>query len=121
MVEPTINNCKANRVLIDGGSSLNILFLTLDAIQVPTTRIEPMKHAFDSIIPGSLATPIGQVSHLVTLGMLENLQIERILFVMAEFETAYNAILGRSTLVKFIVSAHYVYQGVKLSCQNESL
>ena len=25
MVEPTINNCKVNRLLIDGGSSLNIL------------------------------------------------------------------------------------------------
>ena len=36
VVEPTINNCKVSRVLMDGGSSLNILFINaLDVMQVP--------------------------------------------------------------------------------------
>lgn len=39
VVEPTINNCRVNQVLVDGGSSLNILFAgALEEMQVPMSR-----------------------------------------------------------------------------------
>ena len=54
VVEPTINNCKVNRVLIDGGSSLNILFSgALEEMQVLRSKVKPVKYAFHGIVPGS--------------------------------------------------------------------
>ena len=62
VVEPTINNCRVNRVLIDGGSSLNILFTSaLDEMQVPRTKVRPVRYSFHGIVPGSSAKPIGLV------------------------------------------------------------
>ena len=67
VVEPTINNCRVNRVLIDDGSSLNILFTSsLDEMQVPRTNVRPVRYSFHGIVPGSSAKPIGQVSLLLT-------------------------------------------------------
>ena len=60
IVEPTINNCKVNRVLIDGGSSLNVLFMgALEEMQIPKSKVKPVKYAFHGIVPGSTAKPIG--------------------------------------------------------------
>nr|ADB85282.1 putative retrotransposon protein [Phyllostachys edulis] len=40
VVQPTINNCRVNRVSVDGSSSLNILFTSaLDEMQVPRTKM----------------------------------------------------------------------------------
>jgi hypothetical protein len=73
VVEPTINNCKVSRVLMDGGSSLNILFTSaLDAMQVPRSAIKPVSQAFHDILPGSTATPIGQITLPVTFGQPDN-------------------------------------------------
>lgn len=42
VVEPTIQNIKVARVLIDGGSSINLLFAgTLDAMGIPRSRDHP--------------------------------------------------------------------------------
>jgi hypothetical protein len=115
VVEPTINNCQVSRVLMDGGSSLNILFSgALDAMQVPRSAIKPVSQAFHGIVPGSSATPIGQVTLPVTFGTPENFRTEKILFDVVDFETAYNAILGRPTLARFMAVVHYAYQCVKI-------
>lgn len=67
VVKPTINNCRVNQVLIDGGSSLNILFAgALEEMQVPRSKVKPVKYVFHGIVPGSTAKPIGQVSLPVT-------------------------------------------------------
>ena len=114
-MEPTINNCRVARVLIDGGSSLNILFANaLDAMQVPRSSVQTVTQAFHGIVPGSSATPIGQVILPVTFGTPENFRTEKVLFDVVDFETAYNAILGRPTLAKFMVATHYAYQCMKM-------
>nr|AAT77329.1 putative polyprotein [Oryza sativa Japonica Group] len=76
VVEPTIRNIKVARVLIDGGSSINLLFAsTLDAMGIPRKQIT---------------------------------------FDVAEFDTAYNAIIGRTALAKFMAASHYAYQVLKM-------
>jgi hypothetical protein len=54
-------------------------------------------------------TPIGQIALPVTFGTLENFCTETIQFEVTNFETAYNAFLGRLTLSKFIAIPHYAY------------
>lgn len=43
-----------------------------------------------------------------------NFGTKKITFNVTEFSTAYNAILGRTTLVKFMWASHYAYQLVKM-------
>ena len=38
-------------------------------------------------------------------------------FFVADFDTAYHAILGRLALAKFMVVAHYVYMVLKISTE----
>ena len=43
----------------------------------------------------------------VTFGHAENFRTEQITFDAAEFDTTYNAIIGRTALAKFMAALHY--------------
>ena len=61
MVEPTINNCNVSRVLMDGGSSLNILFVdALDAMHLSRSAIKPVTQSFHGIVQGCLLNPLAR-------------------------------------------------------------
>ena len=64
---------KLNRVLIDGGSGLNILFTkTLDDMKIPRSDLNRSSSPFHGVIPGTSAIPLGQISLPVTLGTRDN-------------------------------------------------
>lgn len=44
----------------------------------------------------------------------DNFQSEQITFDIVEFDTAYNSILGRTTLAKFMAASHYAYQLINI-------
>ena len=46
--------------------------------------------------------------------MASNYRIEHINFYVADFNTAYHAILGRPALAKFMAVPHYVYLVLKM-------
>lgn len=102
-------------MLIDGGSSLNTLFTsTLGEMPIPRTKVRPVRYSFHGIVLGSSAKPIGQVSHPLTFGSPSNFRTEKIYFDVVDFETTYNAILGRPALAKFSMATHYGYQCLKM-------
>jgi hypothetical protein len=73
IVSPIIKDVKLNRVLIDVGSSLNILFLkTFDQMGLSRSVLHPRWAPFCRIVPGAAATPIGHITLLVTFGTQEN-------------------------------------------------
>ena len=52
VVEPTIRNIKVARVLIDSGSSINLLFASaLDAMGIPRSELTPTDQPFHGITP----------------------------------------------------------------------
>jgi hypothetical protein len=108
---------KLNKVLIDGGSGLNILFtktlkkMKLDITDMLTKSASP----FYGIVPGNAAIPLGSVVLLVTFRETrENYRIEYIKFEVADFETSYHAILSRSAIAKFMAVPHYTYLVLKM-------
>ena len=110
VVSPTISNCRVGRVLVDSGSSLDLLFVnTLDEMQTPRYKIKLMTSPFYGIVPGMLVTPIGQVVLPVTFGTATNFRTKLIAFEVVDFEYAYNAILGRPSLTKFMAATHHAY------------
>jgi hypothetical protein len=102
---------KLNKVLIDGGSGLNVLFtktlkkMKLDITHMLTKSTSP----FYGIIPGNAAIPLGSVVLPVTFGETrENYRTEYIKFEVADFETSYH-ILGKPAIAKFMAVPHYTY------------
>ncbi len=57
---------------------------------------------------------MGKITLSVTFGQANNFQTEQITFDVAEFDTAYNAIIGRTALAKFMAASHYAYQVLKM-------
>jgi hypothetical protein len=95
IVSPIVKDVKLNRVLIDGGSSLNIIFLkTFDQMGLSRSLLRPSLAPFHGIVPGAVATLVGQISLPVTFGTLKNFHTETIQFEVIDFETVYNAFLG---------------------------
>ncbi|XP_066165817.1 uncharacterized protein [Oryza sativa Japonica Group] len=80
---------------------------------IPRSDLTPTDQPFHGITPQSSSKPLGKITLLVTFGQANNFRTEQITFV-AEFDTAYNAIIGRTALAKFMAASHYAYQVLKM-------
>jgi hypothetical protein len=88
---------KLNKVLIDGGRGLNVLFTkTLKKMKLDITHMLTKSNTpFYGIVPGNAAIPLGSVVLPVTFGeSRDNYRTEYVKFEVADFETSYHAILG---------------------------
>jgi hypothetical protein len=79
------------------------------------SRLCPSRAPFHGMVPGAAATPVGQITLPVTFGTQENFCSETIQFEVVDFETAYNAFMGRPALSKFMAIPHYAYLVLKMS------
>jgi hypothetical protein len=115
IVSPIVKDVKLNRVLVDGGSSLNILFLkTFDQMRLSRSALPPSRALFHSIVPGAASTPISQITLLLTFETWEIFCTENLQFEVTDFKRAYNAFLGRPALTKFMAIPHYAYLVLKM-------
>lgn len=95
VLDPVIQGVRLKSVLVDGDSTLNILFSkTFKDMGIPASALEPSKSPFHGVIPGTSSIPLGQVTLLVTFGSPDNFRTENVVFEVADFETAYHAIFG---------------------------
>jgi hypothetical protein len=116
VLDPVVAEVRLTKVLIDGGSGLNLIFAnTLKKMGLDLTgMLTPSKAPFYGIVPGNAAHPLGTVVLPVTFGTRENYRTEFIKFEVANFESSYHAILGRLALAKFMAVPHYVYLLLKM-------
>jgi hypothetical protein len=110
IVSPIVKDVMLNRVLVDGSSSLNILFLkTFNQMGLSKSLLCPSWAPFRGIVPGVAVTHVGQITLPVTFGTQDNFCTEAIQLEVTDFEMAYNAFFGRPALSKFMVILHYAY------------
>jgi hypothetical protein len=115
IVCPIVKDVKLNRVLMDGGSSLNIMFLkTSDQMRLSMSLLRPSWAPFHGIVPGAASNPVGQIALPVTFRTWEKFCTETIQFEVTNFETAYNTFLGLSALSKFMTIPQYTYLVLKM-------
>jgi hypothetical protein len=116
VLDRIVAGSQLTRVLIDGGSGLNLLFTsTLKNMGVDISMmLTPSKAPFYGIIPGNAATPLGSMVLPVTFGIKDNYCTEYIKFEVADFDSSYHAILGRQALAKFMAVPYYVYLLLKM-------
>jgi hypothetical protein len=118
VMKPVVAGSRLNKVLIDGGSRLNVLFTkTLKKMKLDITHMLTLStSSFYDIVPDNAAIPLGSVVLPVTFGETrENYRTEYIKFEVADFETSYHAILGRPAIAKFMAVPHYTYLVLKMS------
>jgi len=94
---------------------LNLLFAgALRELGLRTTDLTPSDSSFWGVVPGRASRPLGEITLPVQFGTATNYRVEHINFYVADFDTAYHAILGRPALTKFMAVPHYAYLVLKM-------
>ena len=69
MIDLIISMKRLIKVLMDGDSSLNIMYAKmLDAMGIDRSRIQPTRAPFHGIVPGKQVVPLGQINLPITFG-----------------------------------------------------
>ncbi|CAL8991189.1 unnamed protein product, partial [Prunus brigantina] len=102
-----IANCDVNRVLIDGGSSANIIFATVfDELGIGRALLDkttPPLFAFG----GARVQPLGNIHLPLTIGECPRQATTVAHFVVVDCPTTYNVILGRPALTDLGLTISY--------------
>jgi len=115
VVDPIIGTKRLTKVLMDGGSGLNIMYAkTLDAMGIDRSRIRPTGAPFYGIMPRKQAMPLGQIDLPVTFGDPTNYRMETLTFEVVGFHRTYHAILGHPCYAKFMAVPNYIYLKLKM-------
>jgi hypothetical protein len=86
VVDPIIGNVRLTKVLMDGGSSLNIIYAeTLGFLQIDLSTIRAGVAPFHRIILGKRVQPLGQLDLLVCFGTTSNFRKETLTFEVVGF------------------------------------
>jgi hypothetical protein len=109
------HTCRFSCVLIDGGSSINLLYRSsLEKLGIPLAQLKPSWLTFHGIVPGHSCTPLGKVQLEVLFGEKGNSRRQPIWFEVVDISSPYHALLGRPALAKFMAVPHYAYLKMKL-------
>jgi hypothetical protein len=115
VVDPVIGNVRLTKVLMDRGSSLNIIYAeTLGLLQIDLSTIRAGAAPFHGIIPGKRVQPLGQLDLPVCFGTPSNFRKETLTFEVVGFRGTYHAVLGRPCYAKFMVVPNYNYLKLKM-------
>jgi hypothetical protein len=119
VVDPVIGNVGLTKVLMDGGSSLNIIYAaTLGLLQIDLSTIRAGAAPFHGIIPRKRVQPLGQLDLPVCFGTPSNFRKETLTFEVVGFRGTYHAVLGRPWYAKFMAVPNYTYLKLKMSGPN---
>jgi hypothetical protein len=116
LVDPVIRESRVKKVLVDGGSSINVTFpRTLIGLGVALKELHESDTPFFGIVPTEGEYPLRHIYMPITFGILENNRTEFLRFEVASFDCGYNSIIGRPGLAKFMAIPHYSYMILKMS------
>jgi hypothetical protein len=115
VVDPIIGNIRLSKVLMDGGSSLNIIYAeTLELLGVDRSEVRAGVAPFHGIAPGKRILPLGRIDLPVCFGTPSNFRKETFTFEVVGFRGTYHAVLGRPCYAKFMAVPNYTYLKLKM-------
>jgi hypothetical protein len=119
VVDRVIGNAQFSKVLMDGGSSLNILYVhTLRLLRIGLDQLRPSTTLFHGVALSKRVQPLGQIDLPIWFGTPDNYRKETLTFEVVGFRGAYHAILGRPCYAKFMAVPNYTYLKMKMSGPN---
>ena len=110
VVRAVVANKTVHRVLIDNGSSANIIFaLAFDRMGIGRERLEPVNTHLRGF-SGEKVLPLGSIQLVLTLGEPPCQATMTVRFLIVDAPSAYNMLLGRPSLnaIKAIPSAYHM-------------
>ncbi|XP_066342085.1 uncharacterized protein [Miscanthus floridulus] len=115
MADPIIGMKRLTKVLMDGGSGLNIMYAeTLNAMGIDRACIQPIGAPFHGIVLGKQVVPLRQIDLPVTFGDPTNYRMETLTFEVVGIHETYHAIQGHPCYVKFMAVPNYTYLKLKM-------
>jgi hypothetical protein len=119
VVDPVIGDVRLTKVLMDGGSSLNIIYAeTLGLLRVDLSSVRASAAPFHGIILGKRVQPLGQLDLPVCFGTPSNFRRETLTFEVVGFRGTYHTVLGRPCYAKFMAVPNYTYLKLKMPGPN---
>jgi hypothetical protein len=110
MVAPLFKSKRVHKVLMDGGSGINVLYAsTLDDMGIPRSALRPSTAPFHRVVPRMEALPIRQIDLPITFRDVRSFRMETLTFEVVGFSRTYHAILGRPAYAKFMAVPNYTY------------
>jgi hypothetical protein len=101
VIEVNIARWVIGKVLVDNGSSADILFLkTFEKMNLSQHMLDPAEYPLQGF-GGKPIKPVGKISHLVSFGNLDNARTENLTFDVVDIYHPYLAIFGRGFMNKF--------------------
>jgi hypothetical protein len=119
VVDPVIGNTRLTKVLMDGGSNINIIYAeTLGLLEIDLSTIRAGVALFDGIVPGKRVQPLGQLDLPVYFGTPSNFRRETLTFEVVGFRGTYHAVLERPCYAKFMAVPNYTHLKLKMPSPN---
>ncbi|KAK1680059.1 hypothetical protein QYE76_040907 [Lolium multiflorum] len=138
VVSPRIDGYDFSKCLMDGGASLNIMYLeTLERMNLTKEQLKHSTTEFHGVVPGKTyccahhtfllgfptdvyiyAHHLGSIKLPVAFGDVNNYREEMITFEVVPFKSSYHVIFGRPTYHKFHARACYIYNKLKIPGPN---
>jgi hypothetical protein len=116
VVDPVIGHTRLTKILMDGGSSLNIIYVeNLGLLGIDLSTIRAGATPFHGIVPGKRVLPLGQIDLPVCFETPSNFRRETLTFEVVGFRGTYHVMLGRPCYAKFMDVPNYTYLKLKMS------
>ena len=115
VLDPVIGGSHFTRVLMDGGSSLNLIYQdTIRGMGLDPTQIRHSNTTFKGVTPGPGAHCTGSLLLQVIFGSPDNFRSEQLTFHIAPFQSGYQALLGCEAFARFNAILHYASLMLKM-------
>ena len=110
VVAPQVRGYKFIKVLMDGGSSINILYCdTFRRMGLTDKNLKMSNTVFHGVVPGKSAYHVGKIELEVAFGDENDSRAERLTFEVVKIRSPYHALFGRPAYAKFMARPFYVY------------
>src|SRR4051812_31180820 len=94
---------KFTKVLMDRGSSINILYYdTFGGMNLMDKDLKPSSMVLHSVVPGKSAYPAEKISLEAAFGNYYDYRAETLWFEVVKIKSPYHALFGRPAYAKFM-------------------
>ncbi|KAK1681685.1 hypothetical protein QYE76_042533 [Lolium multiflorum] len=119
VVSPCIDGYNFSKCLMDGGASLNIMYLeTLERMNLTKEQLKHNTTEFHGVVPCKKANSLDSIKLPVAFGDVNNYCEEMITFEVVPFKSSYHVIFGRPTYHNFHARACSIYNKLKIPGPN---
>src|SRR3954463_2874200 len=110
-----------DRIFMDGGSSLNIIFTsTLHKMLIPRSVWKKSSTVIHGVVPGEATSSLGVIELDVVFGSKRNFARQALEFEVLDWQSQYHAILGRQAFAQFMTVPHYASSNSRCQDPQES-